>query len=51
MKELIIDPYTNKPFKSLKEFELYRDLEYFIQTGKHRRPELIRWKTRKLQVA
>ena len=39
-----IDKYTKKPFRSSKEFELYRDLEYFLRTGKHRRPAEIRWK-------
>lgn len=43
-----IDKYTKKPIQSLREFDLYRDLEYFIRTGKHRRPAEIRWKRNRI---
>jgi hypothetical protein len=39
-----IDRFTRQPIRSPIEFELYRDLDYFIRTGKHRRPAVLRWK-------
>jgi hypothetical protein len=50
MRTEIIDPNTQQPFKSRKEFELWRDLEHFMNTGRHRRPAKIRW-IRKTQAA
>lgn len=30
MKEKLIDPNTNKPFKTLKDYKIWKDLENFI---------------------